>query len=155
MEEKKNEITMDTPTAEEAKQGAEAVEAAKPEKVPKIDFAAIARDVQAGKLELAEPITYRDFEYTELEYNFGALKGIELAQALDFGSGRKDSFSLTDVQALNLFAAAAAKCQKGGGLDATDIRTMIGGMDAIKAIQLASLFFSASSRAGNQRISKK
>lgn len=150
------EVTVETPTAEEAKEGAEAVKAAKPEEKPinPFDPDEAARAVKHGKLKLAEPIQDGENTYDELEYDFGALKGLELARALDFGDGPKDSFRLTDVQALNYFACAAAKCQKSGGLDVIDIRERIGGMDAIKAIQLATVFFRASSRAGDKRLSK-
>lgn len=149
-------VTVETPTAAETKEGEEAVQAAKAEKQPinPFDPDEAARAVRSGKLTLAEPIEDGENVHTELVYDFGALKGLELARALDFGDGPKDSFRLTDVQALNYFACAAAKCQKQGGLDATDIRERIGGMDAIKAIQLATVFFRASSRAGDRRLSK-
>ena len=158
MEEKVNDnVTVEEPTKEEAQEGAEAVQAAKKDSVPPVnpfDPDEAAKAVKHGKLKLAEPIMDGENEHNELEYDFGALKGLELARALDFGNGPKDSFRLSDVQALNYFACAAAKCQKPGGLDATDIRERIGGMDAIKAIQLATVFFRASSRAGDRRLSK-
>ena len=150
-------VTVETPNEAEVKEGEQAVEAAREEDKPKInpfDPDEAAKAVKHGKLILAEPIEDGEKVYDELEYDFGALKGLELARALDFGDGPKDSFRLTDVQALNYFACAAAKCQKVGGLDATDIRERIGGMDAIKAIQLATVFFRASSRAGDRRLSK-
>ena len=149
-------VTVETPTQEEIQEGKEAVEAAKPEKKPfnPFDPDEAAKAVKHGKLKLADPIMDGETEYTELEYDFGALRGLELARALDYGDGPKDSFRLSDVQALNYFACAAAKCQKAGGLDVTDIRERIGGMDAIKAIQLATVFFKASSRAGDRRLSK-
>jgi len=111
--------------------------------------------VRSGKLTLAEPIMDGSAEYTELEYNFSLLKGFDVARALDFGTGRKNGFELNSEQALNLFACAAAKCQKAGGLDATDIRERMGIDDVIKAVQIASLFFRLSSRAGDRRLSKK
>lgn len=151
-------VTVEEPTKEEAQEGAEAVQTAKKNATPPVnpfDPDEAAKAVKHGKLRLAEPIYDGEKEYNELEYDFGALKGLELARALDFGDGPKDSFRLTDVQALNYFACAAAKCQEHpGGLDATDIRERIGGMDAIKAIQLATVFFRASSRAGDRRLSK-
>ena len=149
-------VTVETPTEDEVQEGKEAVQAAKAEKQPinPFDPDEAAKAVRSGKLTLAEPIEDGENVHTELVYDFGALKGLELARALDFGDGPKDSFRLTDVQALNYFACAAAKCQKPGGLDATDIRERIGGMDAIKAIQLATVFFRASSRAGDRRLSK-
>ena len=158
MEEKVNEsVAVEKPTEEETREGTDAVQAAKEENKTPInpfDPDEAAKAVRHGKLTLAEPIMDGENEYNELEYDFGKLKGLELARALDFGDGPKDSFRLSDVQALNYFACAAAKCQKPGGLDATDIRERIGGMDAIKAIQLATVFFRASSRAGDRRLSK-
>lgn len=151
-------VTVEEPTQEEAQKGAEAVQNAKKkpaEPINPFDPDEAARAVKRGKLQLADPIRDGEKEYTELEYDFGLLRGLELARALDFGDGPKDSFRLTDVQALNFFACAAAKCQEHpGGLDATDIRERIGGMDAIKAIQLATVFFRCSSRAGDRRLSK-
>lgn len=153
-----NEVTVEEPTKEETQEGAEAVQAANKKAKPPVDPfdpEKAAEAVKHGILRLAEPIYDGEKEYNELEYDFGALKGLEMARALDFGDGPKDSFRLTDVQALNYFACAAAKCQNlSGGLDATDIRERIGGMDAIKAIQLATVFFRASSRAGDRRLSK-
>jgi len=151
------EVAVETPNEAEIQEGQQAVEMAKADAKPKInpfDPDEAAKSIRHGKLILAEPIEDGEQKYEELEYDFGAMKGLELARALDFGDGPKDSFRLTDVQALNYFACAAAKCQKPGGLDATDIRERIGGMDAIKAIQLATVFFRASSRAGDKRLSK-
>lgn len=153
-----NDVTIETPTDAEAQEGEQAVQAARKEAAPPpqapFNYDDYANAVRRGKLKLAEPIEDGENSYDELEYDFGALKGLELARALDFGEGPKDSFRLNDVQALNYFAAAAAKCQKQGGLDVVDIRERIGGMDAIKAIQLATVFFRASSRAGDSRLSK-
>ena len=159
MSEKVNkDVTIDTPSGEETQEGKEAVQAAKQaaqRPVQDIDPAEIANSVKRGRLTLSEPIMDGSKQYDELEFDFGKLRGLEVAQALDFGTGAKDAFRLNDVQALNYFACAAAKCQEPGGLDATDIRERIGGMDAIKAIQLATIFFRSSSRAGDRRLSSK
>ena len=116
---------------------------------------AALKKVRSGKLILAEPIRDGSAEYTELEYNFSLLKGFDVAGALDYGTGRKNGFELNNEQALNLFACAAAKCQKPGGLDATDIRERMGIDDVIKAVQVATLFFRLTSRVGDKRLSKK
>ena len=116
-------------------------------------------EIRSGKLELMEPIEDGEYIYNELTYDFMAMKGLELARALDFGGeknpGAMRTSDLTDVQALNLFAASAAKCQPTqGGLDATDIRERIGGLDAIAAINLAKIFFKLSSLVASSHISK-
>lgn len=165
MEKVNDDVVIEEPTEAEAEEGQEAVQTARtvrerrtprPMSAEEMQRAAeeAANAVKRGKLTLAEPITDGEEEYTELVYDFSLLKGLEVARALDFGDGPRDSFRLNDVQALNYFACAAAKCQEIGGLDATDIRERIGGMDAIKAIQIATLFFRASSRAGDLRLSK-
>ena len=62
-----------------------------------------------------------------------------------------NAFRITDTQAFELFAAAAGKAT--AGIDATDIRERMGAVDSVKAVQLATGFFSAANRAGNRRIS--
>lgn len=139
--------------AENAQAGAETKK-----KEPEFDPKEAIQQMRKGKLALLEPIQDGENTYDELEYDFLALKGLELARALDIGGkgrmGRLGS-ELSDEQALSYFAASAAKCQKQGGLDATDIRERIGGADAITAIQMAQLFFKVSSLAGSSRILKK
>lgn len=115
----------------------------------------LLNEIKRGKLELTEPIMDGSNEYTELEYDFSMLKGMELARVLDYGSGQGGPFNtrISETQALNYFACAAAKCQKPGGLDATDIRDRMGAVDTLTAIQVASVFFRYSSLMGNNRIS--
>ncbi|MBQ9407942.1 MAG: hypothetical protein IJU28_00930, partial [Clostridia bacterium] len=60
---------------------------------------------------------------------------------------------ITYRQALSLFAKAAAKQTE--GVDMEDIVSRIGVTDAVEGVQLATLFFTASTRAGRLRISKK
>jgi len=151
-------VTIEEPNEEQAKRGADAVKKAKP--IPAIPFDPdrAADSLKSGVMELKEPIWDGEQKYTELEFDFTLLKGLELARALDFGEKHADKFAmeLTDVQALNYFACAAAKCQPvQGGLDAKDIRERIGGADAIKAIQLAVCFFRFTSLAGDLRFKKK
>lgn len=105
-----------------------------------------------GKIRLATPILASDKDVTELIYDFAALTGRELVAALDKGGAvGMNAFRITDTQAFELFAAAAGKAT--AGIDATDIRERMGAVDSVKAVQLATVFFSAANRAGNRRIS--
>lgn len=109
-----------------------------------------------GKLKLARTFRADNRDVEELEYDFNALTGMELMEALDKGVRNRNTqvnpFTVTAVQALELFCAAAAK--KTAGLDATDIRQGLSPMDAVKAQQIASVFFLGASREGNRNISK-
>ena len=55
-------------------------------------------------------------------------------------------------QALELFIASAGKETE--GVDAVDVRRGLSSVDTVKAVQLATVFFIASSQAGNARITK-
>ena len=107
-----------------------------------------------GKIGLAVPILADDKEVKELTYDFRALTGMELADAMDKGAagGGGNAFRITNRQALEVFAAAAAKETE--GVDAGDIKRGLSSQDAIKAVQLATVFFVASSQAANGRIMK-
>ena len=152
------EVTFDEPTPDQIKRGERAIKRARPTPPPQFDPDKMATSLESGVLQLKEPIYNGEDRYDELPFDFTLLKGMELARALDYGEKRGDKFAmeLTDVQALNYFACAAAKCQEAqGGLDASDIRSRIGGADAIKAIQLATCFFKFTSLAGDLRFKKK
>ena len=106
-----------------------------------------------GKMRLETPINVHDTEYTELEYDFTVLKGFEYTDAMDSDPNAMNSFNITKRQALALFAKAAAKQTE--GLDMQDIVGEIGMTDSVEAVEIATLFFNASRRAGRMRISKK
>ena len=105
-----------------------------------------------GILSLETPIKARDEEITELAYDFTALTGMEYVDAMDSDINARQAFRITNRQALALFAQAAAKQTE--KVDMRDIMERIGMTDAVEAVQLATLFFSASTRAGQLRISK-
>lgn len=114
----------------------------------------IANKIGKGKMKLITPIKDGEKEYGELEYDFTALSGWEFARALNDGTSvRNQRGDMTETQALALFAAAAAKCT--AGLDATDIKNRMGMMDAIGAINVATLFFRSSSLAASMRITNE
>ena len=106
-----------------------------------------------GKMRLETPINVHETEYTELEYDFTVLKGFEYTDAMDSDPNAMNSFNITKRQALALFAKAAAK--QTDGLDMQDIVGEIGMTDSVEAVEIATLFFNASRRAGRMRISKK
>ena len=108
-----------------------------------------------GVLELETPIKAADKSVEKLPYDFTVLSGMDYTDAMDADSrgNTQKMYGITYRQALNLFAAAAAK--ETPELDATDIVTRMGATDATAAVQLATLFFTASIRAGRRRISRK
>lgn len=106
-----------------------------------------------GILHLETPITARDEEIEELEYDFTDMTGLEYISVMDTDMNATQIFGITRKQALALFAQSAAKHTE--NLDAQDIMSRIGMTDAVIATQVATLFFSAAARAGRLRISKR
>ena len=66
-----------------------------------------------------------------------------MMEALDKG-GTINLIGISNTQALYLFATTVAKCNK--KVDFEDVCSRLSGADAIKAVQLAKLFYVASSR---------
>ncbi len=111
------------------------------------------RKFARGKMTLRTPIMDGENKVTELHWDFLTLTGAEYVAALDRDTKAVNAFRITSTQAFNLFAVAAEKATP--GVDATDIRRGMGIMDAQKATQLATVFFTASNRVGNMRISNE
>ncbi|MBR3740565.1 MAG: hypothetical protein IKN04_08905 [Clostridia bacterium] len=116
-----------------------------------------------GTLKLMTPIRAHSEDVKEIKFDFCGLKGIEVMDALDSVMAVNNMFGISNKQAMALFAATAEKCapmvEDGGKTtrlyDAKDIKSRLAGADAIKAMQLAKLFYNASSQAGNSNISNK
>ena len=112
-----------------------------------------------GRLRLDSPIPCDSGDgeslIEELPYDFTALTGLEYTEAMDsdVNASSQQIFRITQRQALALFAKAAAK--ETARLDMQDILARIGAADTVAAVQLATLFFGASTRAGQKRISKR
>lgn len=106
-----------------------------------------------GRLKLETPIKSGEETVEELVYDFNTLTGLELTNAMDSDPNSSQVFRITYRQALSLFAAAVAK--NTDALDQRDIVEKLGITDAVAGVQLATLFFNASTRAGRLRISKK
>lgn len=106
-----------------------------------------------GILALEKPIMAGGQEITELVYDFTSLTGTEYADAMDSDPNANQIFKITYRQGLALFAKAAAKHTE--YVDVRDIVERLGNTDATVGVQLAILFFNASTRAGRMRISKK
>ena len=122
-----------------------------PAKLPKIlDPEEQIRQFGRGRMELRVPIQDGENVCKELNWDFLALTGAEYVDALDRDARANNTFRISNLQALCLFAAAAAKATP--GVDATDIRRRISIMDAQKATQIATVFFTASNRVGNRNI---
>ena len=103
-----------------------------------------------GKFMLAVPIRAGGKDVTELNYDFTKVTGMEYVEALDSDIRNTNAFRVSATQAHTLFAVAAAKVTD--GIDATDIKKRMSAQDSVKAVQLATIFFTACNRAGNNRI---
>ena len=117
---------------------------------------ALLRMISKGTMALAEPFTAASRKVTELDYDFCALSGEELLDALD-SVPAMNYMTVTNKQGLRLFAAAAAKCapfvdaasgNKTLLYDSRDISTRLSGVDALRAVMLAKNFYAASFRVG-------
>jgi hypothetical protein len=106
-----------------------------------------------GRLRLETPILANDKEITELAYDFTEITGMEYTDAMDSDPNAMQIYKITYRQALALFAKAAAKQTE--DVDMRDIIERIGVTDAVEGVQLATIFFTASTRAGRMRISKR
>lgn len=106
-----------------------------------------------GIFKLNTPIESGELSIEELPYDFTSLTGLEYTQAMDSDPRASQLQKITHRQALALFATAAAKYVD--RLDMQDIVQRIGASDAVEAIELATIFFAGSMRAGRMRISKK
>ena len=121
----------------------------------------ILRDLTRGTLKLMKPIRAHGQDVTEIKYDFCSLTSLELMEALD-SAPVSNMMAVSNRQALALFAATAAKYapiveedgMKTRLFDEKDIEKNIGPADAVEAVQLAKLFYIASSRAGSANISK-
>lgn len=105
-----------------------------------------------GRMQLEKPIKAGGEELTELVYDFTELTGLDYTTAMDSDVNAQQLYRMSYRQGLALFAAAAAKQTKLA--DARDIVERIGVTDAVEGVYLATLFFTASARAGRLRISK-
>lgn len=135
--------------AEELKRQIEEITARRKEKGKEANEAIAAGK---GKFKLETPILAGDEEIKELLYDFTEITGLEYADAMDSDPNAQQIYKITYRQGLALFAAAAAK--QTDKVDTRDIISRMGATDAVKAVQLATLFFSASARAAHYRISK-
>ena len=119
------------------------------------------RDLCRGTLKLFQPIRAHGQDVKEIRFDFCALTGIEVMDALDSGKVN-NMFTISNGQAIALFAATAEKCapmiEENGRMtrlyDAKDVLARLSGADSVKAVQLAKLFYNASGQAGNNNISK-
>lgn len=108
----------------------------------------LAGEITKGTLKLSTPIRAKSQDVTELQYDFGKLTGWEYVEAMDADVTARNVFKISNKQALCLFATAAGKATP--DVDATDIKERIGAVDALRAVQLATVFLITSTRAANQ-----
>lgn len=120
------------------------------------------RELCRGKLKLMYPMRAHGEDVNEIKFDFCSLTGTEMMDALDSVPSINNMFGISNKQALMLFAATAEKCAPmidvGGKMtrqyDAKDVTARLSATDSVKALQLAKLFYNASSQAGNKNISK-
>ena len=108
----------------------------------------LAGEITKGTLKLSTPIRAKSQDVTELQYDFSKLTGWEYVEAMDADATARNVFKISNKQALCLFAAAAGKATP--DVDATDIKERIGAVDALRAVQLATVFLITYTRAANQ-----
>lgn len=158
-QEAETEVVQEQPTEESTEEKKNKAEEAKKiilekleERKAKIKTASEVMKEGRGVLKLETVLRSQSKDVTELAYDFTELTGMEYIDAMDADPNVQSAFSITNRQALALFAQAAAKKTPGMGM--RDIMEQIGGTDAVEAVELAMLFFHASKRAGQLRISK-
>lgn len=115
---------------------------------------ALLRRISKGTLKLAQPFRAASRDVEEVDYDFCALTGEELLDALD-SVPAINYMTVTNLQGLRLFAVAAAKCapfvdtngsNKTLLYDSRDICKRLSGVDALRAVMLAKNFYAASFR---------
>lgn len=120
---------------------------------------ALLRIISKGTLKLAQPFKAGNRDVTEVGYDYCALSGEELLDALD-SVPAINYMTVTNLQGLRLFAAAAEKCapfidnSRFLLYDSKDICKYLSGVDAIRAVMLSKNFYAASFRVENKNSSK-
>lgn len=111
---------------------------------------AVIEEATRGTLKLAVPIRAASQDVTELNYDFTKLSGWDYVEAMDADAAARNIFKISAKQALCLFAKAVRKAMT--NVDETDVKERIGAVDAMRAVQLATVFLIASAREANQSI---
>ena len=145
---------------DEDEQG-EANEEEKREEKPMDDPIEQLRELCKGKMKLMVPFRAHSQDVKEIEFDFCALTGTDMMDALD-EVPVNNVFAITNAQAMALFCKAAEKCapliEDGGRqtklFDGKDIRRGLSAPDFTAAMRLAKLFYNASGQAGSNNISK-
>lgn len=122
----------------------------------------ILRELCRGTLKLIQPFRAHSEDVLAVPFDFCALTGTEMMDALDSAPG-SGTFAMSNRQAMALFAATAEKCapmvQDGNKMtrmyDAKDITGRMSAADSVMAVQIAKLFYRASGQAGSNNISKE
>lgn len=121
------------------------------------------RQLTSGKLKLMQPFRAHGEDVTEVRFDFCSLTSEELMDAMD-SAPFNNLFAVSNSQAMAIFCATAGKCaptftdedgHKSKLYDARDVKKRMGPTDSVKAVQLAKLFYNASSQAGGNNISKE
>lgn len=117
------------------------------EKTPMEQLAEVAR----GSIKLLVPLRASNVDFTELEYDYLALKNEEYANAMDADRDpmSRNAFRVSVKQGLALFAVAVDKVMATKGVDKNDVLERLSTPDTIRAAQISSSFFASVSRAGN------
>lgn len=151
------------PEKETEKETGNGTEQEKEKKETPEEIGAQLRELCRGKLKLMQPMRVHGQNVKEIEYDFCGLTGMEMMDAMDSAGTAGNMFTLTNKQAMALFAETAEKCapmiREGNTLirlyDKTDIKNNLAAVDSVTAVQVAKLFYRASNQVGAQNISKE
>lgn len=105
----------------------------------------LARELEKGEMKLLTPIRGGGRDLEAVKYDFTKLTAWEYAEAMDSDVGQTNAFKISKKQAIALFAAAVAK--ETPELDAKDVKERLSVKDGVQAVNLATVFFVAASRA--------
>lgn len=116
------------------------------EKSPMEQITEIAR----GTMKLLVPLRASNIDFTELEYDYLAMKNEEYANAMDADRDplSRNAFRVSVKQGLAMFAVAVDKVMATKGVDKNDVLERLSTPDTIRAAQISSSFFASVSRAG-------
>lgn len=105
----------------------------------------LAIELEKGVMKLTNPIRGGGKDLPELKYDFTKLTAWEYAEAMDSDAAQTNAFKISKKQALALFAMAVSK--ETPELDEKDVKERLSVKDGVQAVNLATVFFVAASRA--------
>lgn len=105
-----------------------------------------------GEMELIEPFEHNGETVSVLKYDFKKITGIEMCEALDSDPKSSVLRKFSNRQLISLFGMAVEHVS---GINHIDVTEKMAGCDALKGVQLAEVFFLASTQAASRRITNR